>query len=103
MATEAPLNIELLRQSVTRLAHEAGQKILEVYATEFEVTAKADTSPVTAADVASQAHIVAGLKELLPGVPVIAEEEAAPAYEERKLSTEELFAQVASGPRVRGT
>ena len=84
MATEAPLNIELLRQSVTRLAHEAGQKILEVYATEFEVTAKADTSPVTAADVASQAHIVAGLKELLPGVPVIAEEEAAPAYEERK-------------------
>lgn len=38
---------------------------------------KTDLSPVTAADEASEALIVAGLAELLPGVPVIAEEEAA--------------------------
>lgn len=38
---------------------------------------KNDLTPVTAADEASEALIVAGLAELLPGVPVIAEEEAA--------------------------
>jgi 3'(2'), 5'-bisphosphate nucleotidase len=38
---------------------------------------KTDLTPVTAADEASEALIVAGLAELLPGVPVIAEEEAA--------------------------
>ncbi|NLG08619.1 MAG: 3'(2'),5'-bisphosphate nucleotidase CysQ [Deinococcales bacterium] len=67
-----------------RLAQEAGEKILEVYATEFEVTRKADTSPVTAADLASQRHIVQGLAELTPFVPVIGEEEAAPPFEERR-------------------
>lgn len=38
---------------------------------------KTDLTPVTAADEASEALIVAGLAEALPGVPVIAEEEAA--------------------------
>lgn len=38
---------------------------------------KTDLTPVTAADEASEALIVAGLAELLPGVPVIAEEETA--------------------------
>ena len=38
---------------------------------------KTDLTPVTAADEASEALIVAGLADLLPGVPVIAEEEAA--------------------------
>lgn len=38
---------------------------------------KNDLTPVTAADEASEALIVAGLAELLPGVPVIAEEETA--------------------------
>ncbi len=61
-----------------QLAHEAGIKILEIYATDFEVNTKPDASPVTAADMVSQQHIVAGLRALLPGVPVIAEEGHAP-------------------------
>ena len=44
---------------------------------------KADQSPVTAADEASEAAILEGLAKLLPGVPVVSEEksgrEAAPA------------------------
>jgi len=84
VATDALIDINALREEVTRLAHEAGHKILEVYATEFEVSAKADTSPVTEADLASQRHIVAGLQQLLPGVPVIAEEDAAPTAAERE-------------------
>jgi len=46
---------------------------------------KADRSPVTAADEASEAAILQGLEKLLPGVPVISEEksgrEAAPALD----------------------
>lgn len=61
-----------------QLAQEAGIKILDIYATDFEVTTKPDASPVTAADLASQQHIVEGLTALLPGVPVIAEENHAP-------------------------
>ncbi|MFA5594423.1 MAG: 3'(2'),5'-bisphosphate nucleotidase CysQ [Trueperaceae bacterium] len=84
MAVDALVDMHALREGAVRLAHEAGQRILEVYATEFEVTAKADTSPVTAADLASQAHIVAGLQALMPGVPVIAEESDLPSYEDRR-------------------
>jgi 3'(2'), 5'-bisphosphate nucleotidase len=74
----------MLRARAATLAQEAGQLILGVYATEFQVTAKADASPVTAADVASQRHIVAGLTQLTPGIPVIGEEEDAPPAEERR-------------------
>lgn len=57
-----------------RLAREAGALILEVYAHDFAVRAKADASPVTLADERAEACIVAGLRALAPGVPVVAEE-----------------------------
>jgi 3'(2'), 5'-bisphosphate nucleotidase len=38
------------------------------------VAVKADASPVTAADEAGEAVILAGLRELTPGVPIVAEE-----------------------------
>jgi 3'(2'), 5'-bisphosphate nucleotidase len=41
------------------------------------VETKADKSPVTAADVEAEAIILEGLRRLMPGVPVIAEEEVA--------------------------
>lgn len=57
-----------------RLAREAGALILEVYAQDFAVRGKADASPVTEADERAEACIVAGLRALAPGVPVVAEE-----------------------------
>lgn len=84
MPTDAPPDLRALRQAIIELATRAGRAILEVYATDFAVTKKADASPVTAADLASQAVILAGLDELTPGVPVIAEEAAAPSFEERR-------------------
>lgn len=84
MTTDAPPDLRALRQAIIELATRAGRAILEVYATDFAVTKKADASPVTAADLASQAVILAGLDELTPGVPVIAEEAAAPSFEERR-------------------
>jgi len=43
---------------------------------------KSDHSPVTAADEASEAAILAGLAKLLPGVPVVSEESVAQAPEQ---------------------
>lgn len=66
-----------LLAAVETVADEAAALILEVYATDFGVQAKADASPVTLADERAEAHIVAALRRLTPGVPVVAEEAAA--------------------------
>ena len=53
----------------------AGAAILAVYETDFAVTHKRDTSPVTEADAAGEAIILAALADLTPHIPVVAEEE----------------------------
>lgn len=61
-----------------RLALQAGDRILQVYAgPDFEVRAKGDASPVTEADMAADAVISAGLRAAFPDVPLITEEQAA--------------------------
>ena len=74
----------LLLTDVVALAREAGAAILEVYAGEFDVEIKDDTSPLTVADLRSHAIIMAGLAQLTPGVPVISEEAPAPPLAERR-------------------
>jgi 3'(2'), 5'-bisphosphate nucleotidase len=59
------------------LADRAGQAILAVRARGFDVLRKDDRSPVTEADHAAEALIVAGLREATPNIPVVAEEEVA--------------------------
>jgi 3'(2'), 5'-bisphosphate nucleotidase len=56
------------------LASEAGQVVMDVYATDFEVRRKADLSPVSEADEAAEALLIPGVEKLLPGVPILAEE-----------------------------
>ncbi len=65
-------------ESVMRvLALEAGDAIMEIYGPEdFNVRAKADESPVTAADEAADALISAGLREAFPDVLLVTEEQA---------------------------
>ena len=60
-----------------RLAEQAGAAILAVRARGFAVERKDDQSPVTEADRAAEAIIVAGLRAATPAIPVIAEEEVA--------------------------
>jgi len=62
---------------LVQLALDAGRTILEVYSGTLSVDIKADSSPVTEADRRAEAVILAGLKEVMPGIPVIAEEEVA--------------------------
>jgi 3'(2'), 5'-bisphosphate nucleotidase len=68
------LPISSTAQSLAEIAHEAGHIILKHYAGVTKARAKADLSPVTAADEEAEALIVKRLKELQPGVPIIAEE-----------------------------
>lgn len=60
-----------------RIAREAGEVIMAVYATGFAVRGKDDASPVTEADEKAEAVILAGLRAMAPDVPVVAEEEVA--------------------------
>lgn len=73
-----------LLESVVALAREAGRAILAIYGSEFGVAQKSDQSPLTAADLASHELIVAGLGRLKPKFPVLSEESAATAFEDRK-------------------
>ncbi len=59
------------------LASTAGALVMAVYATDFTVRHKADTSPVSEADEAAEAYLVPELQRLLPGVPIVAEEAVA--------------------------
>jgi 3'(2'), 5'-bisphosphate nucleotidase len=59
---------------VTALARDAGRAILEVYASSFSVQEKADSSPLTEADLRSEKLILAGLKRIAPEIPVLSEE-----------------------------
>jgi 3'(2'), 5'-bisphosphate nucleotidase len=68
---------------VIALAEKAGQAILQVYSSDFEVQSKDDESPLTQADLASHHCIVAGLEKLTPGMPVISEESGLPDFDER--------------------
>jgi len=63
-------------------AQKAGDKILEIYKTDFETYIKKDNSPVTTADLASNNII----KEILEqtNIPILTEEEDFGSYEKRK-------------------
>lgn len=77
------MNLKELISPIVDLAVDAGQAILEVYATDFDVESKADASPLTQADLASHHRIVAGLERLTPDIPIISEEEGLAEFEER--------------------
>ena len=71
------MEVEELLAGVAEIARQAGRVVMEVYATEFHVRAKDDSSPVTLADQRAETLIVAGLQALTPGVPIVAEEAVA--------------------------
>jgi len=77
------MNLEKLIEPIVAVAVDAGQAILEVYATDFDVQSKDDNSPLTQADLAAHRCILATLSELTPDIPVISEESGLPSFEER--------------------
>ncbi|MFQ5609007.1 MAG: 3'(2'),5'-bisphosphate nucleotidase CysQ [Woeseiaceae bacterium] len=77
------MNYEELIEPVVALVKDAGDRILEVYATDFDVQSKDDESPLTQADRASHRTIAAGLSALTPTIPIISEEDGLPEFDER--------------------
>ncbi|HUE46867.1 MAG TPA: 3'(2'),5'-bisphosphate nucleotidase CysQ [Aestuariivirgaceae bacterium] len=63
------------------LAHEAGRAIMAIYEQDFSHRLKDDATPVTDADLAAEAVILAGLSRIAPDIPVISEEAAAAGAE----------------------
>lgn len=70
------INLENLTTDLARIAIEAGDVIMTIYAREFSVTQKQDRSPVTEADQAAEDVILAELAKLTPDIPAVAEEAA---------------------------
>jgi len=63
--------------ALSAIALQAGELIMEVYATDFDVSSKDDASPVTEADEKAEKLILAALTDLAPEIPVLAEEAVA--------------------------
>lgn len=71
------LDFDRLEGVMRRLALEAGDVIMEIYnSDDFDVRAKSDDSPVTAADEAADALISKGLRAAFPDVLLVTEEQA---------------------------
>lgn len=79
--------MQSLIDPVVALAVDAGNAILEVYSTDFEVQEKDDESPLTQADMASHRRIAAGLAALTPDIPIISEEDGLPDFATRSAWT----------------
>ncbi|MFU8895213.1 MAG: 3'(2'),5'-bisphosphate nucleotidase CysQ [Gammaproteobacteria bacterium] len=73
-----------LLDAVATVAESAGQVILEVYDTDFDVDAKADDSPITAADRRAHEVIQAGLTGLPNDWPILSEEARTVPWEVRR-------------------
>ena len=67
-------DLPALVPDVVAIARRASQEILRIYNRGFDVRDKADASPITEADEASEALILAGLKSLTPDIPAFGEE-----------------------------
>lgn len=70
----------LTADTLAGIALAAGELIMQVYETGFEVGAKDDTSPVTEADERAEAFILEALRENDPELVVIAEESVAAGH-----------------------
>ena len=63
-----------LIHSVIKIARQAGDAIMDVYASDFDIYVKDDRSPLTNADMRANTIITEGLEKLIPDVPVLSEE-----------------------------
>ena len=66
---------DALLPEIEAAARRAGDAILAIYRTDFEVARKADESPVTQADLDAERIILDALRRLTPDIPAVAEEE----------------------------
>lgn len=76
-------SIPSLTEQVLSLAKTAGERISEIYRNGYDVTQKADCTPLTTADLEAHQVIIEGLATLAYKAPVLSEESCSISYEER--------------------
>lgn len=74
--TDKTINYSHFSETLYETALEAGRKIMEIFAQDFDVEYKDDKSPVTEADQAAEKIILRDLLKVAPDIPIIAEEQA---------------------------
>ncbi len=70
--------------SLLDIARKAGEAIMEVYSSDFDIHIKSDNSPVTKADFNANKVIVNGLQSLSVQYPVLSEEGSSVEFSDRK-------------------
>lgn len=70
----ARAELKALHAALLDIVRDAGECVMAVYATDFEVADKADASPVTLADRRADDLIVARLRALTPDIFIVSEE-----------------------------
>ncbi|WP_166423129.1 3'(2'),5'-bisphosphate nucleotidase CysQ [Paraglaciecola sp. 20A4] len=76
-----------LVESITVIAHKAGDAIMSIYQRDFAIYEKSDKSPLTEADLAAHNCIVDGLKAV-SDLPILSEESADIPWSERQTWTQ---------------
>jgi 3'(2'), 5'-bisphosphate nucleotidase len=74
---------QTLVDSVVRISHEAGERIMQIYEKDFDIYEKNDASPLTEADLAAHLHILESLNTIAD-LPVLSEESADISWKTRK-------------------
>lgn len=74
----------VLIPDIVKLAEEAGLATLNYWKNNPDVQLKADTSPVTIADLTANKIIIEGLSKLTPSIPILSEEKNEISYNIRK-------------------
>lgn len=78
-----PIATKTLADQITDIAHSAGDAIIDIYAQDFAVYQKADTSPLTEADLAAHNIILRGLQQC-SNLPILSEESADIDWQQRQ-------------------
>lgn len=78
------MDLPRLTGRLLEAAIEAGEATLTYFGTDSGARLKADDSPVTEADLASNRVLLAAIARLTPDIPCLSEESASPAYGDRR-------------------
>lgn len=77
------IDLKNIISEIVDISHDAGETILEVYHSNYDVEMKGDGSPLTTADMRSHNLICERLQELTPDIPILSEESVGIDYKER--------------------
>ena len=69
--------------NLIEISKSAGQAIMDIYKTDFDIKLKKDRSPLTRADISSHIIISEALLKMTPDIPIISEESSNISFDKR--------------------